>query len=110
MDAPCQSTNAASRTRKASAGAGRAGGRTPHPTAATTTAAAPIQNNRDWLEPSPRKRAAKTRAAAVAGSSAPRTAGRRIAAKLTQGACLQTVYKRHMRATLPSGTVGKILS
>ena len=66
--------------------AGNAGGRAPHPTAAITTAAAPIQKSRDSLEPSLKRRAVKARAAAAAGSRAPRTAGRRIAREANTGA------------------------
>ena len=45
-----------------------------HPTAATSTAATPIQKSRDWLEPPLRKSAAKARPAAAA----PKATGQRI--------------------------------
>ena len=51
------------------------GGRQAQPTAATTTAGTPIQNSRDWLDPSLKKSAAKLSPAAAT----PQATGRRIA-------------------------------
>src|SRR5262245_40949645 len=83
MDADCQRTKAPNTAKKSTAGRGSDGGQTIQPVAATSTAALPIQNNRDWLEPLLKKRAAMTRAAA--GSAAPRTAGTRIAGEASTG-------------------------
>src|SRR4051812_21671621 len=66
--------NAASRQKNTVPSTGSRLGRQIHPAAATSTAAAPIQKSRDWLEPSLRKTAAKARPAAAA----PRATGHRI--------------------------------
>src|SRR5947207_13507514 len=65
--------------KKTAAGRGSVGGCSAQPIAATSTAAVPIQNSRDWLDPALRKRAAKQSAAAAPGARAPRTATPRIA-------------------------------
>jgi hypothetical protein len=67
--------NAASRQKNTVASTGSRLGRHTHPTAATSTAAAPIQKSRDWLEPPLKKSAAKARPAAAA----PKATGQRIA-------------------------------
>jgi hypothetical protein len=67
--------NAASTQKNTVASSGSRLGRQTHPTAATSTVAAPIQKSRDWLEPPLKKSAPKARPAAAA----PKATGQRIA-------------------------------
>src|SRR5207244_1474255 len=74
IDSPCHTTNAASAVKNKAPSPETRTGRTTQPIAATKTAAAPIQKSRPWLEPLPKKSAAK----ASPPAAAPPTAGQRI--------------------------------